>query len=338
MTSDAYLDTVDELAAEERAKKERLAKLEIVSGAALLTTHYEEPKYLWQGVLPDAGLAICAASKASGKTLLLLQLADAISRGRDFFGIPTTESKVLYLQLELSQRRTAQRLSKMGIVPGANFDFAFRWPTGAEGLQALADSIEAQGYRLVIVDVLQLLWPIEADANSYQDVYAVLAPLRQLANDLGVMIILVTHRRKMETADYLDGVMGSVAMQANADVLLTLIRNRGEENAVLYIDGNDIEAQKLALDFCTDPLGYRLSTASPEELRQTPERRRLIEYLREHGGHGRTSEIAAALGIDDSTASRLLRRLADEGLIVRTQYGEYALLQKGIQSVQSVQT
>ena len=91
------------------------------------------------------------------------------------------------------------------------------------------------------------------------------------------------------------------------------------------IAGNDIEAQKLALDFCTDPLGYRLSTASPEELRQTPERRRLIEYLREHGGHGRTSEIAAALGIDDSTASRLLRRLADDGLIVRTQYGGYAL-------------
>jgi len=104
------------------------------------------------------------------------------------------------------------------------------------------------------------------------------------------------------------------------------------------IAGNDIEAQKLALDFCTDPLGYRLSTASPEELRQTPERRRLIEYLREHGGHGRTSEIAAALGIDDSTASRLLRRLADDGLIVRTQYGEYALLKNGMQSVQSAQS
>lgn len=82
MSSDPYLDTVDELGAEERAKKERLAKLEIVSGASFLTTHYEEPKYLWQGVLPDAGLAICAASKAPGKTLLLLQLADAISRGR----------------------------------------------------------------------------------------------------------------------------------------------------------------------------------------------------------------------------------------------------------------
>jgi RecA-family ATPase len=338
MSSDPYLDTVDELGAEERARKERLAKLKLVNGTELFKTHYEEPKYLWQGVLPDAGLAICAASKASGKTLLLLQLADAIARGREFLGIPTTESKVLFIELELSQRRTEQRLSKMGIVPGANIDFSFEWQTGAEGLQALADAIEAQGYRLVVVDVLQLLWPIEADANSYQDVYSVLAPLRQLANDLGVMIMLVTHRRKMETADYLDGVMGSVAMQANADVLLTLIRNRGEENAVLFIDGNDIEAQKLALDFCTDPLGYRLSTASPEELRQTPERRRLIEYLREHGGHGRTSEIATALGIDDSTVSRLLRRLADNGLIVRTQYGEYTLLQKGIQTVQSVQT
>lgn len=337
MTNDPYLEKIEQAAAQQRAKQERLAKIEIVNGTAMLTTHYEEPKYIWQGVLPDSGIAVCASSKASGKTLLLLQLAHAISRGELFLGIPTTQSKVLFIELELSKRRTAQRLSKMGLVPGANLDFAFSWPTGAEGLQTLTDTIEARAYNLVIVDVLPLLWPMDADANSYQDTYAVLAPLRQIANELRAMILLVTHRRKAETADYLDGVIGSVGISANADVIFSLIRNRGEQNAVLFLDGNDVESQKLALNFNVDPLGFTLSTASPEELSQTPERRRILDYLRKHGGHGRTSEIAAALGIDDSTASRLVKKLTSEGLVARTQYGEYALLE-GIQTIQTVQT
>lgn len=336
--NDSFLQQIELAAAEHTEKEARLSKLGIVKGTALLTTHYEEPRYIWQGILPDAGLAICAASKASGKTLLLLQLSHAISRGEPFLGVPTTASKVLFLELELSQRRTAQRLSKMGLVPGANLDFAFRWPTGEEGMMALADAIERDSYQLVVVDVLQMLWPMDADTNSYQDAYGVLAPLRQMANDLRCMILLVTHRRKSETADYLDGVIGSVGLVANADVILTLARNRGEESAVLCLDGNDIEAQKLALDFLTDPLGFAISAASPEELRQTPERRKILDYLRKHDRHGRTSEIAAALGIDDSTASRLLKRLTDERLITKTQYGEYALLENGIQSMQSVQT
>lgn len=338
MTLDPFLQTIEAAAAEQQAQEALVSRLGIVNGTAMLTTHYEEPRYLWQGILPDSGLTICAASKASGKTLLLLQLAEAISRGRDFLGVPTTASKVLFLELELSQRRTAQRLSKMGIVPGANLDFSFSWPMGEEGLQELAAAIRGLEYRLVIVDVLQMLWPMDADSNSYQDAYSVLAPLRQLANELRCMIILVTHRRKAETADYLDGVIGSVGLIANADVVMTLARTRGEETAVLCLDGNDIEAQKLALSFLTDPLGFALSTASPDELRQTPERRRVLEYLRGHDRHGRTSEIAAALGIDDSTASRLLKRLCDERLITKTQYGEYALLENGIQSMQSVQT
>jgi len=149
-----------------------------------------------------------------------LQLADAISKGRVFLGMPTRLTKTLFIELELSPRRTQQRLLKMGIVANEYLHFAHTWTQGAEGLLTIADAVKENGYGLVIVDVMQLLWPMDADTNSYQDVYSVLGPLRQLANDLGVMILLVTHRRKAETADYLDGVIGSVGIAANADVIL----------------------------------------------------------------------------------------------------------------------
>jgi DNA-binding transcriptional ArsR family regulator len=295
----------------------------------MMQKEYPEPRYLWQGILPDSGLAVCAASKASGKTLLLLQLADAISRGRDFLGIPTTAANVLFVELELSEAKTTQRLLKMGITTTDNLTFSYntknkKWPQGEEGLKTLRDAIEEHSFEIVIVDVLQRLWPMNADYNSYQDSYNVLAPLRQMANELGVLIVLVTHNRKMQAADFLDGVMGSVGIVANADVVLSIQRQRGENEAVLFIEGNDVESKQLALQFRSDPLGFTLSDASPAEIRQTQERREILDAMRNLGGTAKTGEIATLLGKDIKNISKLLLKLKDEGLVYSTGYGQYS--------------
>lgn len=305
--------------------KERLSKVEITSGAELMLKKFEEPKYLWDNILPDSGLAVMAASKASGKTMILLQLADAISKGRPFLGVRTTKTKTLFLELELSERRTQQRLLKMGIVANDYLNFAFRWTQGQEGLTTISDAVRSAGYGLVVVDVLQQLWPMDADSNSYQDTYNVLSPLRQLANDLGAMIVLVTHRRKAETADYLDGVIGSVGITANCDIVLSLMRTRGENEAVFLADGNDIEAKKFALHFNADPLGFTLSDASPAEIGLTPERREIMDAIRKLGGAAKPSQIAPLIGKDEKAASYLCRKLCDAGVITKTQFGTYCL-------------
>ncbi|GAB6275592.1 MAG: hypothetical protein SAMD01599839_01320 [Rectinema sp.] len=309
----------------ESKKQERLSRLEIVDGTTLLQTHYEEPRYLWDGILPDAGLAVCAALKAAGKTLLLLQMADAIAKGLPFLSVDSTPAKVLFLELELSQRRTAQRLSKMGITPNNNLQFAFKWQQGAPGLQDLADFIEEHSIKLAVVDVMQLLWPTDRDNNSYQDAYAFLAPLRQMANRLGVMILLVTHLRKQASTDYIDSVMGSTGIVANADVVLSLMRTRGESEAVLSIDGNDIESSKIALRFDTNPLGFQKSGADPAMAGQTQERKEIVQAISDLGGQAKTGEIAKALGKSTRDVSMLLRKLKDQGLIVSTGYGKYSL-------------
>ncbi len=325
MTSDPFEALIQQKTILVREKQERLSRVSIVKGATMLTMHYEEPQYLWDQLLPDSGLCVMAASKAAGKTLFLLQLADAISKGREFLGVQTRPSKVLFLELELSQRRTAQRLLKMGIVPTDALHFAFQWQAGDEGIQTIADAIEEHGYHLVIVDVMQMLWPMDADSNSYQDTYSVLAPLRKLANETRAMILLVTHRRKAETADYLDGVIGSVGISANADVILTLQRTRGEHEAVLLCDGNDIESRKFALDFDPNPLGFSLSKRDPAEASQTPERRRILEFLRERDGAATTGEIAEGCGLALDNASHRLQKLVKEGFLMKLQYGTYTI-------------
>jgi archaellum biogenesis ATPase FlaH len=324
-TSDDFETLVEQGKAEETARNERLSKVSITSGAELMQKSFPEPRYLWNSVLPDSGLAVMAASKAAGKTLLLLQLASAISKGRDFLGLPTKLTKTLFLELELSERRTQQRLLKMGIVADRMLSFANKWTPGDEGLKTITDAIKEHDYGLVIVDVMQMLWPMDADSNSYQDVYSVLSPLRQIANDLGVMIVLVTHRRKMQTDDYLDGVIGSVGIAANADVLFSLIRTRGEQEAVLHIDGNDIESKKIALRFNVDPLGFCLSSTSPEEIGLTPERREIIEAIRRLGGTAKPGQVASVLSKERSNVGHAMQTMAEHGILEIIGTGIYTL-------------
>lgn len=328
--SDSFMDTISAREKQAEERRARLAKVYFISGEKMMKKEYPEPRFLWQGILPDSGLAVCASSKASGKTLLLLQLADAISRGRDFLGIPTTAAKVLFLELELSEAKTTQRLRKMGITTTDTLTFSYntktkQWPPGEEGLKTLRDAVEEHDFELVIVDVLQRLWPMNADYNSYQDSYNVLAPLRQLANELGVMILLVTHNRKMQAADFLDGVMGSVGIIANADVILSIQRQRGENEAVLFCEGNDIERKQLSLQFESDPLGFTLSDASPAEIEQTPERREILGAIRELGGTAKPGQITALLDKERSSVSHALRKMAKLGIVSMDGYGKYTV-------------
>ena len=323
--SDDFEATIDQVARIEADRQKRLSKVEIISGKALMQKSFHEPRYLWDSALPDSGLAVMAASKAAGKTLLLLQLADAVSRGREFLGLPTRLTKTLFIEMELSERRMQQRLFKMGIIASDMLHFAHKWTQGDEGLQTITDAVKEHGYGLVIVDVMQMLWPMDADTNSYQDTYSVLSPLRQIANDLGVMILLVTHRRKMESADYLDGVIGSVGISANADVVFSLIRTRGEKEAVLHIDGNDIESRKIALCFNTDPLGFSLSDATPEEIGLSPERREIMDAIRELGGTAKPGQVATALGKDRSNVGHLMQAMAELGILKTIGTGKYTI-------------
>lgn len=336
MTNVEYTRALERKDREYEARAQRLSKIEVVDGPTLFSTHYEEPHWLWNGILPDAGLCIVAASKAVGKTLFLLQLCDAITKGKPFLGAPTTAAKVLFIELELAKRRTRHRLAKMGLVPTSTFNFSFWWEPGKEGIKTIEDYVEEKGAQLIVVDVLQRIWPMNSDSNNYQDVYSVLGPLREMANRLGVLIILVTHTRKMSALDPLDGVLGSVGILGNADVVMILARQRGETGAVLTVEGNDIESQKISLRFVVDPLGFTRSDILPEEIGLTTEQRAVLEGIRTLGGKARTGKIAEKLGKSDQATSNILKALMKDGLVKSSHYGEYSLLTPNVSDVSDV--
>jgi DNA-binding transcriptional ArsR family regulator len=270
-----------------------------------------------------------AASKAAGKTWVLLQIAAAVATGGQAFSRLRCEStRVLFIELELSERRLCERFGKMRLADLPGLDIATAWRIGTEGLADLEAAVKDRGYGLVVVDVLARLWPRGADMNDYSTVYSLLGPLRDMANCLGVCIILVTHTRKTEAEDAIDQVMGSVGIVGTADVILALKRSRGSDDAVLRVDGNDFESQEIVLQFRTDPMGFEAVDIDPRETRLTPERKEVLEALREFE-EGTAKEIAAVIGKDPDVVSKQLRALASDGMAVVVRFGVYKASRSG---------
>lgn len=306
------------------ALQAKVARLPPIKSAnSILATEYEPVRFLVPGILPDTGIVCLAASKAAGKTWALLQMGTAVAVGGIAFSRLRCEgARVLFLELELSERRLRERFGKMLISDLPGFDVATAWRTGSEGIADIETAIKARGYGLVIIDVLARLWPRGADMNDYGSVYSILGPLRDMANRLGVCIVLATHTRKAEAEDAIDQVMGSVGIVGTADVVLALRRARGSEDAILRADGNDIESREYVLRFGSEPMGFVITDADPGESKLSPERRAVLEALRSME-EAKAVELAPIVAKDPDTVSKALRALASAGLAEVVRFGVY---------------
>src|SRR5262249_42094266 len=149
---------------------------------------------------------------------------------------PTEAAPALYLALEDTPRRLKDRLSRVlgpsGSPAPAKASFVCEWPRMDDGgldlLRAWLD--EYPDARLVIIDTLAKVRPRASSRTgaSYEDDYAALGMLKQVADDYGVAVVVVTHVRKMrsDSNDVFDTVMGTTAITGAADTILVLDRQR----------------------------------------------------------------------------------------------------------------
>ncbi len=315
---------------EEAHKQEEIAKwaakMQVVNGAELAKRTYPEPRWLWDKIIPDSGLALLLAGKALGKTIFAIQLSDAISRGRPLFGIATAErTKTLFVEVEMNEARTMQRLRFMGISVHDYISYAWDTPIGEDGLRSLTARIIQDQYKFVVIDVLQAFWPRKYDSNNYQDAYDLLLPLRQLANSLQCLILMITHARKADSDDWGDATIGSTGIKGNCDVILRIVRARGADEAILKISGNVGEDREISLQFIRNPLSFVISDVSPAEIGQTQERREILDAIRELGGTARPGQVAEILGKERSNISHTMQKMARIELLDVIAHGVYSI-------------
>ena len=301
----------------------------VKTGTELLDMEIPEPVWAVPGLIP-AGATLLAGKSKIGKSFLILNMAVEMVRGGMVLGrIKSEPTGVLYLALEDPDWRVQKRLNDMEVDREEieQLYIATTWPRGPEGIAKLDTFLkEKPNVKVVFVDVLEKFRSQgRGDDDNYRAAYQAVSLIKELADKHGITIIVAHHTRKAKSTDYLDTVLGSTGLVGAADTALVMERKRGNNNAVLFITGRDVEDQCLALSRSYKH-GWRLldDSVKVEEFEQTPERQELIQILRERGKPVQLKDLSMAVGKSESNVRGLLKKLIDEEIVCQPEYGKYA--------------
>lgn len=300
----------------------RLGLPEITTSAALLEKEFPEPKWIIPDIIPE-GLTIIAGAPKVGKSLFTLNLAIALSCGGYVFGsIKIQKAAVLYLAMEDTQRRLQRRLKELNAFPSEDLHLCTDWKQDIEGIHGIVTFKEAHpDIGLVIIDTLQRFRGLSQSGQSYEMDYDQLTRIKQTSDKFELPIIVNHHTRKMDAADPLMLVSGTLGITGVADTILVLKRTRRQATGELFITGRDIEDQELAMQLDRD-VGWTI-IGDADEYRQTKERQAILELLKQSEKSMSPKEIATSLGKNVNTVGNLLQKMMNEGFIKKESYGKY---------------
>jgi replicative DNA helicase/DNA-binding MarR family transcriptional regulator len=301
------------------------SKLNVIWAKELEKAELPEPSWLIPGILPDAGVCVLAGTPKVGKSWLALQFAVAVASGRDTGGIEACkQTRVLYLALEDTERRIKSRLANAKLGFPENLCFAYEWKRLHEGgLEELRRFVVENNIGFVIIDTLAKVRPPQnGKGNPYAEDYLHVGLLKSLADELGITVLLVHHKRKAKGLDPIEDVSGTTGLTGAVDTILLLDKKRGEEDGTLLVTGREVEEEVFALKF-TDCKWEICGSAS--EYAKTEERQRVLEVLREANGPLSVKEIAELIEKSEAATRMMLSRMCKEGVITRSARGCYEL-------------
>src|SRR5579883_323160 len=286
------------------------------------------PQWAVAGLLTE-GVTLLGGKPKMGKSWLALQLALAVAKGENALGsMPTLQGYVFYLGLEDTERRMRDRMVKL--LQGREAPDTLAWtgwwnplPTG--GLDDLADWIASkQQPRLVIIDTLARVRS-PGSGNIYADDYALITPLKQLAEQHHISILVIHHLRKggNGNTDPMDEISGSTGLTGATDCNMVLQRVRNEMTAQLFVTGRDVEEQQLTLSF--DEQTAVWSLAKDIKPRLSPERQAILDVLQEAQSPLSPAAITEKLRGNYHSICKTLFLMKEKGQVQTAGRGLYTL-------------
>ena len=229
-----------------------MSRLITIDAEKLLDLSLEKPSFLIEGLLPR-GLTVLAGASKSGKSWLVLLLALCLSRGEQFWDMPTHRCGVLYISLEDTLSRLQSRIYQLTDEADPNLRFCISCGKIGSGLeeQLNRELDEHRETGLVIIDTLQLIRDNVKDSKTgmYAADYETMIALKRIADTHGIGILVVHHVRKLKDKDDpFNEISGSTAIGGGADTAICLKKKRSSKFATLYVTGRDLEYQELKIE------------------------------------------------------------------------------------------
>lgn len=275
--------------------EENKKALAVVDGETLMDMHLPSTRFCVETLLPQ-GITILGGAPKIGKSWLVLDLCVRVAKGEKLWGLPTRRGTTLYLCLEDTLRRVQGRLNRMTDEAPPNAFFATAAGNLAEELcrQLRGFVAEHPDTVLIAIDTFQMVRSPGVDATYASD-YEEVRKLKELADELGIALLLVHHLRKQGDSDPLNKLSGTTGISGAVDAVFILDQSRRNAGAAAMIcTGRDIEYRELELRFSREEYVWeRLSDSLEEPALALPrEMASLVEFMRgERSYYGTNSEF-----------------------------------------------
>lgn len=225
-------------------KELQIYNCDYIMNTQMVQTPYIVEKMIYQG------LYILAGAPKIGKSWLALELCLSVAEGNQFLKHETNCGQALYLTLEDSLLRLQNRLYEFTDETVYNLSFAIMAESIDNGLEEKIENVKLSlpDLKIVVIDTLQKIH--ESTKLSYSSDYKELPVLKNLANKLGVAILLVHHTRKNYDSDPFNMISGTTGLSGCVDGSFVFAESkRGSRKGNLYCVGRDIENLELNVIF-----------------------------------------------------------------------------------------
>ena len=197
----------------------------------------------------SVGLTLLGAPQKAGKTFFGLQLAEAISTGKDFLGKKVMKGSSLYLAFEDHKHKVQRRLKRMNIKENDHFVIDILKSDHNYNLERRIQEelLENPDLKVVIVDTFAKMR--RSKDRDYDSEYAEATEYHELAFRYNLAIIMITHvKKEIDPNNPFDAIYGSRGLPAGSDSILVMFkRNFLSKNRQLAIQGKDIPDDEFTL-------------------------------------------------------------------------------------------
>lgn len=197
----------------------------------------------------SVGLTLLGAPQKAGKTFFGLQLAEAISTGKDFLGKKVMKGSSVYLAFEDHKHKIQRRLKKMNIKENEHFVIDILKADHAYNLERKIQEelLVNLDLKLVVVDTFVKMR--RSKDRDYDSEYAEATEYHELAFRYNLAIIMITHvKKEIDPNNPFDAIYGSRGLPAGSDSILVMFkRNFLSKNRQLAIQGKDIPDDEFTL-------------------------------------------------------------------------------------------